>query len=50
VLVAAVEAGYYDTPRRATQEDVAAAVDCSPATAGEHLRKVERAVFGALVG
>jgi len=50
VLVAAVEAGYYDTPRRATHEDVADRVDCSPATAGEHLRKVERAVFGALVG
>jgi len=49
VLVAAVESGYYDTPRRATQEDVADAVDCSPATTGEHLRKVERAVMNSLV-
>jgi len=29
---------------------VAATVDCSPATVGEHLQKVERTVFGALVG
>ena len=50
VLEAAVETGYYDTPRRATHADVAEAVGCSPATAGEHLQKVERAVFGALVG
>lgn len=50
VLEAAVAAGYYETPRQATHEDVAEAVDCSPATVGEHLQKIERAVFGALVG
>mgnify|MGYP000651641455 CR=1 FL=1 len=50
VLEAAVAVGYYEAPREATHEDVAEAVGCSPATAGEHLQKVERAVFGALVG
>jgi len=50
VLEVAVEVGYYETPRQATHEDVADRVGCSPATAGEHLQKVERAVFGALVG
>lgn len=50
ILRAAVEAGYYDHPRRATQEDVADRVDCSPGTVGEHLQKIERAVFGSLVG
>ncbi|WP_436925365.1 helix-turn-helix domain-containing protein [Halosimplex amylolyticum] len=50
VLEAAVAVGYYETPRQATHEDVADVVDCSPATVGEHLQKIERAVFGALVG
>lgn len=50
VLEAAVAVGYYETPREATHEDVADVVDCSPATVGEHLQKIERAVFGALVG
>ena len=39
--VAGVELGYYDVPRRATHEDVAAALDCAPSTAAEHLRKAE---------
>lgn len=50
VLEAAVETGYYETPREATHEDVADRLDCSPTTVGEHLQKIERAVFGALVG
>ena len=50
VLQAAVHEGYYETPRQATHEEIADHVDCSPATVGEHLQKVERAVFGALVG
>jgi predicted DNA binding protein len=49
VLEAAVDAGYYEAPREATHEDVAERVDCSPATVGEHLQKVERAVLGSLV-
>ncbi|WP_276280359.1 helix-turn-helix domain-containing protein [Halorussus caseinilyticus] len=49
VLEAAVEEGYYSAPRRATHEDVARAVGIAPTTAGEHLRKIEERVFGALV-
>lgn len=40
-VVAANELGYYDTPRGATHEDVAAELDCSAQTAGDHLRKAE---------
>ncbi|QLG47392.1 helix-turn-helix domain-containing protein [Natrinema halophilum] len=49
VLEAAVEVGYYNAPRQATHEDVATTVGIAPATAGEHLRKIEERVFGALV-
>lgn len=49
VLKAAVEAGYYSAPRQSTLEDVAEVVGIAPTTAGEHLRKVEERVFGALV-
>ncbi|HMB49318.1 MAG TPA: helix-turn-helix domain-containing protein, partial [Natronoarchaeum rubrum] len=49
VLEVAVETGYYRTPREATLEDVAERVDVAPTTAGEHLRKIEERVFGALV-
>lgn len=42
VLLAAIEAGYYDDPRRATYDDIAERVGCSATTVGEHLRKIER--------
>lgn len=38
---AALSLGYYDVPRRSDYEDVAAAIDCAPSTAAEHLRKAE---------
>lgn len=41
VLLAALDAGYYDDPRGATYDDIARAVDCSATTVGEHLRKIE---------
>jgi len=48
-LAAAVVLGYYDQPREATTEDVAAELDCATATAAEHLRKAEaKLVRGAL--
>lgn len=50
VLATAVGLGYYDDPRRATHADVADLVGIAPTTVGEHLRKVERRVFGRLVG
>jgi DNA-binding CsgD family transcriptional regulator len=46
----AVNLGYYEIPRTATQEDIAAELNCAPSTAAEHLRKAEsqalRAQFG----
>jgi len=45
VVAAAVDAGYYEEPREASVEDVAAAVECAPSTAAEHLRKAEAAVM-----
>lgn len=38
---AGLELGYYEVPREASHEDVAAAIDCAPSTAAEHLRKAE---------
>jgi predicted DNA binding protein len=46
-LAAGAELGYYDVPRTATVADVAAALECAPATAGELLRKGEAAVVRA---
>ncbi|RQH01917.1 helix-turn-helix domain-containing protein [Natrarchaeobius oligotrophus] len=42
---AALELGYYAVPREATIEDVARELECSTATAGEHLQKAEAAVL-----
>lgn len=41
VLDAAVDLGYYDTPRRATIEDLAADLGLASSTVSEHLRKLE---------
>lgn len=49
ILECAVDLGYYESPRRATQDDIAERVDLSPATVGEHLRKVEQRVFSQIV-
>lgn len=44
-----IEVGYYDTPRRATSEDVADAMDCAPSTAAKHLRKAESKLLTGLL-
>ncbi len=44
-LRAAVESGYFDTPRRASIKDVADRMGVSPSTAVEHLRKAEKKVL-----
>ncbi|GAB3695041.1 hypothetical protein GCM10028858_05390 [Halorubrum pallidum] len=44
IVDAAVERGYYDSPRDCTVADVAAGFDISPGTAAEHLRKAEATV------
>jgi predicted DNA binding protein len=48
-VLAAVETGYFATPRSASVEDVAETLDCAPATAAEHLRKATTKVMTALV-
>ncbi|MFB6164216.1 MAG: helix-turn-helix domain-containing protein [Haloarculaceae archaeon] len=45
VLEVAIEKGYYEIPRRATNEDIAADLDCSTSTVGEHLRKIESRII-----
>lgn len=49
VLGAAVDLGYYDTPRAATYDDVAEAVDASPSAVGQVLRRIEAEVFTSIV-
>lgn len=49
ILGAAIRAGYYEDPRRATQEDVAARLDVAPGTVSEHLRRIEAKVFSEYV-
>jgi len=48
-LRAALELGYYESPRQATHEDVAAALDRTAGTVAEHLQKVESAVLQEIV-
>ena len=45
----AVDAGYYDTPREATVDDVAAELGCSAGTAAEHLRKAEATIMSRAI-
>jgi hypothetical protein len=49
VLAAAVRAGYYDDPREATHEELAADLAVAPSTVGEHLRKIEARVLGEFI-
>ncbi|WP_436928381.1 helix-turn-helix domain-containing protein [Halosimplex halobium] len=46
-LETARDLGYYETPREATHEDVAAELDCAPATASDHLQKAEAKLVDA---
>lgn len=45
ILAAAVEAGYYEEPRQANHQDIADYLGITPATVGEHLRKIESTVL-----
>ena len=48
VLEAAVDLGYYQEPREATHDEIAATVGLAETTVGEHLRKIEASVFSSL--
>ena len=48
VVETAVELGYYDIPRSASQEDVAAKLERAPSTIAEHLRKAEARILRSL--
>ena len=48
-VAAAVDAGYYGTPRDGSMEDVAASLDVAPSTAAEHLQKAESRVMAAVL-
>ncbi len=50
VVEAAVELGYYDVPRTASQNDVASELDCAPSTIAEHLRKAESRILRTQFG
>lgn len=49
VLEAAVERGYYASPREVGYRELAEELDLSPTTVGEHLRKAEAAVLERVV-
>ncbi|WP_425504266.1 helix-turn-helix domain-containing protein [Saliphagus infecundisoli] len=48
VLKTAVDLGYYQEPRKTTHDEIAMATELSETTVGEHLRKIEAAVFSSL--
>jgi predicted DNA binding protein len=50
VVAVAVDRGYYAVPREAKLDDLAAALDLSPSTVSDHLRKAEAAVMRRVVG
>jgi predicted DNA binding protein len=48
-ITVALELGYYEQPRGATHEDVAAELDCAPPTASDHLQKAEANIVRAVM-
>lgn len=50
VLTTAVDLGYYENPRAATQAEVGAALSLAPGTVGDHLRTIEAHVFSSRSG
>lgn len=48
-VAAAVDCGYYETPREGAVTDVADRLDCAPGTAAELLRRAERTVMQRVV-
>lgn len=48
-IEAALDAGYYEIPREASQDDVAERIGCAPSTAAEHLQKAETKLLKAVL-
>lgn len=48
VVRTAIELGYYESPRKATYEDIAGDLGCSPSAVGQHLRRAEAKVMSAV--
>jgi len=48
ILLTALDLGYYEVPRQATQADIADELDRTMSTVGEHLRRVEATVLSAV--
>ena len=49
-VAVALELGYYEVPRTASVEEVAAELDCAPSTAADHLRKAQARLARKAVG
>lgn len=49
ILATAISEGYYEDPRRASQQDIAAVLDIAPGTVSEHLRRIAAKVFSKQV-
>jgi predicted DNA binding protein len=49
ILTVAIQEGYYEVPRQVTLETIAAKMDLSRATVGEHLQKIEANVLSRIV-
>ncbi|WP_226480396.1 helix-turn-helix domain-containing protein [Natrinema amylolyticum] len=49
VLRVAVEEGYYEEPRQVTYEEIAARLECSAGTVGQHLRRIEARLMSTLI-
>lgn len=49
VIRTAFDTGYYEVPREASTEDVAAELDLDPSTVAEHLQRAERNVLRQLL-
>lgn len=50
VLEVAYERGYYDVPRAASTDEIAAELDLDDSTVSEHLQRAERNLVGAVLG
>jgi predicted DNA binding protein len=48
-VAVALELGYYNQPRGATHEDVAAELNCAPSTVSDHLQKAEATIVRGVI-